>query len=328
VTSSTKFRLRIVTQNLWHGLDHTRPTLMLPAENPVKAWLRRKAIVRGLQKLRAADNPLLGHDWNTLEITCLQEVNPLRRRLDTLRQELGMQGVGVAVNTGIRVGDLSYPPFLQEGLATLWRGDFTETSSDHRFLSGGGVDFTGPLGVPVSAHLSERRAALGVAGTWAGKRWLFVNVHLHSGAAKLGHDLRRRDEVEKLLEWMEPWRQKVDAIVLCGDFNADGDHPEIRTLKQTGFQDLQPPTEGPLLTWQPAKNPTCAASVALNTDPNMLAWDEASHQFDHVFVWSKGMEPWTSRIQLAFDMPVGLTWVSDHFGLVADLIWTQDSHTP
>jgi endonuclease/exonuclease/phosphatase family metal-dependent hydrolase len=175
----------------------------------------------------------------------------------------------------------------------------------------------------VSAHLGERRAALAVEGTWAGRRWLFANTHLHSGAAKLGHDLRRKQEVAKLLEWLAPKLEKVDAAVLCGDFNADGGHAEIQALVDEGFRDIEPPLGGPLLTWQPKKNAVCAESVALNRDPNALAWDEVDHQFDHVFVWSKKPASWTSRIQLALDAPVGPVWLSDHFGLVADLLWTE-----
>lgn len=321
---ASQYRLRLLTQNLWHGLDHTKPLLMLPAENPVKSWLRRKAMMRGLSRLRASENPLMGTEWDTLEVFCLQELNPLRRQLASFREGLGMDGAGVAVNTGIRVGDVSYPPFLQEGLGTLWHGHLENPQSDHHFLSGGGVDFTAPFGIPVSAHLGERRAALSVSGRWAGRRWLFVNLHLHSGAANLGHNLRRREEVESLLKWIEPKRTEADVVVLCGDFNADSDHPEMKLLIQQGFRELLPALGENLLTWQPAKNPTCAASVALNTDPNMLAWDEVAHQFDHILVWTKDDKaPWTTRLQLTFDAPIGLSWVSDHFGLAADLIWTE-----
>lgn len=325
----SRYRLRILTQNLWHGLDHTNPYVMWPAENFAVGWHRTQAQKTGLRALLETDaNP-----EQVLQVFCLQEINPLNRKLKNLKKDLSMEGVGVPINVGIRAGEISYPLFLQDGVGILWKGGLKNPQSESRILSGSASEWKtpAPLSIPVTLQLAERRGAILVSGEWAGKTFTFANLHLHNGSpAKKECSTRRSREVDTLMEWMDPWIQKSDATFISGDFNCEHGHAELSPLISAGFEEVLTALGEPIATWDPKINPIAGASLS-KSDAQDREWDSKAHQIDHIFYKAKGKSwgkredsrpPWTFRVERVFDKPILGAWASDHFGLMAEISWT------
>lgn len=333
VAPPSRMRLRLLTQNLWHGLDHTKPLLMPPKEGFLKHWVRLQAQAIALRKL-LEEAPTSEGPEEVLEVFCLQEVNPINRRMKQLRRELGMRGTtSLAVNVGLRAGEISYPFFLQEGLGILWRGALEKAHDAGCILSGHASEIRGPFGIPFTLQLAERRGAQLVAGEWHGKKLCFVNLHLHNGApARPEPAARRAREIDRLVEWIDPWVQNCDAVFVLGDFNCEQGDAGLSTLRAAGFEEILPPLDEPVVTWDPEQNPFAKASLATLTIPEELEWDSRRHQIDHVFFKARGKAwtgrensrpPWTFKMQRVFDAPLLGTYLSDHFGLLVDISWAS-----
>lgn len=315
-------RLRLLTSNLWIGLDHTRPLLVPPIETPWAREARMRAIERGLCSVRLEPAPSV----EQLTVFALQELNPVRRLSKRLARAVGADGVErIEVNTGVRIGDLSWPPFLQEGLALLWRGAFRAGAVSRHRLSGDGWEGRVPgLDLPIGFHLATRRGALVVSGEWMGTRLCFVDLHIHHTPHVEGQRSRRRDELEKLLVLIEPEIAAADATFLLGDFNCTRLHPELQWLARQGFEELSLDRDGaPMATWDPFLNPLCRKNTDANPDPDGLAWDSVARQLDHVLCKrSPSFQPsWRASARRVFDSDAFGAWMSDHLGLVVDLEW-------
>lgn len=314
--------LRIVTSNLWLGLDHHRPLLVPPLETRREREARMLAVEQGLRSVRLDPD----RSVDQLTVFSLQEVNPVRRLSERLARAVAADGVERAeVNTGVRIGGLSWPPFLQEGLALIWCGAFAaRTVAPHR-LSGGGWEIRVPgLDLSIGAHLSSRRGALVLSGEWLGLKLCLVDLHVHHAAPVAGKISRRQEELEKLLSLLEPEMAGADATFLTGDFNCDRSHPELKWLERQGFEALSRDGDGaPLVTWDPSLNALCRKNTDANKVPEELAWESVAQQLDHVLCRrSPSFQPsWRASARRVFDSAASGIWMSDHCGVVVDLAW-------
>lgn len=324
-----RYRLRILSQNLWHGLDHTQPYVMFPLENPLAGWLRTQAQKAALRAL--VEEPTPDSNEEILQVFCFQELNPVSKRLKDFKNVLGMEGHAVPINVGVRAGRLSYPFFLQEGLGIFWRGALEGVEPGTRILSGHATEFNAPLiNVPIAFQFAERRGAILVSGTWHGKRFTFANLHLHHGAPNQESTERRSREIDSLMEWLDPWIQQSDAVFVAGDFNCEHGAAELSSLTASGFEEILSARGEPVVTWDPVANPIARENSRKLDDPIYKEWDERRHQIDHIFYRVKGLSwanradarpPWTFRIQRVLDAPTLGAWPSDHFGLLVDVSW-------
>lgn len=270
--------IRLLSWNLWHGLNPYQRVLMIPMESPVA---RRRRLKRQIEVLA---------DWKNSprDIICLQEVNPLKRQVRKLSAGLAMQGQGSVVNAGMKVARLGLPPFLEEGLATLSGSDFVNPKYTEITLSGQARELKGPFGVSVLLQLQERRKAFVFEAECQGRKLAVVNLHLHHGPDTVSENLeRKKSEVEKLCQWLEPKLKEWDLIAVCGDFNCDANSVCVAPLLALGFQDaaklagvIQQPT------WDPELNPIAGKSHRLVESPEVQAWDAGKHVFDRVYVRS------------------------------------------
>lgn len=326
-----RFRLRLLSQNLWHGLDHTKPFVMWPKEGPVQRFLRTQMQRAGLEELLATRGTDATEEL--LEVFCLQEVNPLARRMKTFRKDLGMEGVGAPVNVGIKAGPVSYPLFLEDGVGTLWRGPLNDVTSERLILSGAAAELNAPGGLSFVLQLAERRGAVVVRGRWNDKTFVFANLHLHNGPPARPAVARRRTlELESLVAGLDVWAKDADAVFIAGDFNCERTDADLEPIRKAGFNDIVSARGEPVLTWDPVQNPIAKASVEAATDPTEIEWDSRRHQIDHVFYRIKpdswgvppgAPPPWTFKVSRALDTPRLGTWISDHFGLLIDIMWTS-----
>lgn len=306
---------------------------MPPAEMPWAAWARKRALRRGLKSLRYPKSFIESYGEQTLEVFCLQEVNPVEQITKRLKEELGFEAFSLPVQVGIKAGHIGWPPLLNEGLALFWRGPLKDSRTESIYLSGQAQEISAPGGIPVTVQLEERRGAQLLTGVWKKRRFTFVNVHLHHGPAATGNAQRRAEEVDRLMNFIEPFVAESDASFVCGDFNCEHGDSELAPLRAAGFEEILGGTGEPLYTWDPGINPRCRKNADLNDEPENMKWDKARHQFDHIFFKARGKSwgkrpdsraPFVSRIERIFDTDAYGAWVSDHFGLLVDVSWPAE----
>lgn len=131
-----------------------------------------------------------------------------------------------------------------------------------------------------------------------------VNTHLN-----LGQQVFRRRQVEELTQHCKSLSQ-VGSVVLCGDFNVTPESEEIQLLsKQAGVKDalLEKGCSEP--TWS-SRNPL-THGVLLEED----------HRCDFIFYKGLARQHRMVNRRCRLDVPFwGNTWLSDHFGIVLDMI--------
>ena len=298
-------KLRILTWNLWHGLNPYQRLLMAPMESPIA---RRKRRRRQLEVLS---------NWHVgpMDLICLQEVNPLRRQLRKFSNGLAMRGDGCIVNAGVKIGGWGVPPLLEEGLAIFAGEDFGALNWGETTLSGNAREVFGPFGLSLIVQLQERRKALLFEGQVQGKRVAVVNLHLHHGpdTIRLNRD-RKSAEVHRLTEWLEPRAKDWDLLLVCGDFNCDPDSTVVEPLLELGLVDTAKlaRSESPF-TWNPGENPLAGRSSDEASTTEARDWDGQTHAFDRIYVRSS--EP-IEKVALSMLREPEL---SDHFGLSAEI---------
>ncbi len=324
------YQLKLLCQNTWHGLDHTLPKLMLPAEAPWKRWFRKLATIKGLQHYQFPPLPTADEGKiERLEVFCLQEVNPLNKELASLKEYLLMEGTGMLVNGGFGMGRLSYPIFLEEGLGTLWRGPLQNIEVKNQFLSGAYFkkDLFG--GITLKTQFAETRGALLVHGQWGDRRFTFVNLHLHHGILEQSSRHRRAFEVDQLAKLVTPYLETSDAVFLIGDFNCEHNDSALSPIKALGFEEFLPANSEPIYTWDPDNNPQCRKGIR-HEHKDIQQFLYQPHQFDHIFyhvrgkAWGKRSDsraPWKIKVQKIFDSAAHGTWISDHMGIMVDIEW-------
>jgi endonuclease/exonuclease/phosphatase family metal-dependent hydrolase len=330
-----KRQLRITGYNLWHGLNHIHPNLMLPAENPFTRLQRKTALHKGLLELQKTNDSTQNESVERVEFLTFQEANPVRKRCAELSALLNLTGHFAEANVGVRIGQFSYPFFLQEGLITLTSKNLMNVRSERLILSGAIPEFDLNVGghdIPVSLQLSERRVALLTTAEWNGLTLGVVNLHVHHGPADGKQNKRRLKEFEVLFDLIkEKKAEDCDFLLLTGDFNCEREHDEYSLVEKHGFTEISTtPDGGPLITWDPDHNERChmTADMAVKGGEESK-WDHVQHQFDHIFLRVKkspGKIPASLSVKASriFDDARYGTWVSDHYGLCVDLEWSDE----
>ena len=296
--------LRILSWNLWHGLNPYQRYRMSPMQSPREHAERSRDQIQALVAWSQTDD----------EIVCLQEVNPLGRRFEELGTGIGREGGACLVNSGIKVGGFGIPRGLREGLATFGGAAISNPSFEQLTLSGGALEVGDGRGDPLlTFQTGERRKALLLEGMLGDRRVAVINLHLHHGPDTVAENLsRKRAELERLRGWIESRLERWALVAVCGDFNCESDSPCLEPLKRMGFGDVmeiaglkQPPT------WDPRENAFALESARLADEPETQSWDGATHVFDRIYVRAQG--PLEVTDHGIFRQPQ----LSDHFGVWA-----------
>lgn len=131
-----------------------------------------------------------------------------------------------------------------------------------------------------------------------------VNTHLN-----LGEQGYRRRQVEELTRHCQALGEE-GSVVLCGDFNVTPESEEIQQLcSQAGVQDALQEKGCVEPTWS-SRNPL-THGVLLEED----------HRCDFIFYRGMAQRHRMVNRRCRLDVPFwGKTWLSDHFGIVLDLV--------
>jgi endonuclease/exonuclease/phosphatase family metal-dependent hydrolase len=343
-------RLRVLTVNVWSGLDYEGFAKFGEYE-PRERRERRFTVLVDRIKALAPD------------VVFLQEANTAARFAARLAGELGFTEIHQVVNGGIKLGPLGVPSNFKEGMAILARPSLRLRRYDVWKLSGP----FGLFGDFLTFHFDEAVFSL-VGKVLVDETPIYlVNVHLVASAADgealfarfretpegralspidfaavvaetKAKNRRRLDEAGRLLADIQELPAHSPVIV-AGDFNADPETPAVRAvLSAEGMIDTLTTAAAPLserglaperhITWDAGENENIAfssrpvnASGAPRPPLGLLdAFDcGISRRLDYI-VLNKGFRPEDiASSSVALDAPESGIHASDHYGVFAEI---------
>ncbi|MBN2553724.1 MAG: endonuclease/exonuclease/phosphatase family protein [Spirochaetales bacterium] len=316
--------LRVLTINVWSGLDYKGSLKMGEYEEEQRRNLRTRIL---LEQLRALDP----------DVIAVNEANKLPAYPRMLGRELGYDQVSHVGLGGLRIGALGLPVNLREGDALLARRGLGLERSGRRQLSGG------PVGQFFTFHFADATQVIGARVTVAGRVLYLFNTHWHASPAPTREylarlaersdagfmDESRHRELEAEAVDGQRWRlgeaRKTIAfidriagaqpVILMGDFNAESDAEEIAVLMKAGFRDAYAEAGAlPGYTWDGTRNGNIQLQQRVHPED---FWLEPKRQrIDYIFFRGAGLQ--VANCEVVLDQPVGGLYASDHFGVLAD----------
>jgi len=333
--------LRVLTFNLWHGLNPKGVISFEEYETPAGREARLKSFLRQARDL----DP---------DVLLLQEVNPLPQLTGRIAEELGFDAVFAIDNAGVKIGPVGFPTNFRSGLAILARKNLGLKKLGARKLSG-------PPGIvsrAVCLQFAEFRFVLAAKVRLAGRDVLLLNAHLHHGSeltaeraalllemvangiitAKRSAEIagtiglaskRRRLEMQRALDFVRDLGMENAPTIFGGDFNATPGAPELDwLLKAQGFSSAtgDGEAERTLFTWDYQRNanthfiedfvPVNTFEPAVSKRMNRLEIG-LSRRLDYVFFRNLDGFLTATDAGLFGDAPHDGRMASDHFGIFA-----------
>ncbi|HTX20128.1 MAG TPA: endonuclease/exonuclease/phosphatase family protein [Bacteroidota bacterium] len=333
--------LRVVTFNVWSGLDYSGSLRMGEYETQAEREERFRLLV---SQVRSLDPDIL----------LLQEVNPAGGFARRLADSLGYDEIHQVCIAGLKIGPLGIPSNLNEGNAILARPSLRLKLQTVWKLSGP----PGVVGDVFSFHFSENIFALVGKITVGGLPLYIVNVHLSAGppenallrsafdslskASSMGSEQyaeaigawherseRQGEELARLSKDLRSLPPEIPVIV-AGDFNA-AEGISTHRLFPTGrvYFDVSATTgDTAHPTWDPVRNPNIRYSTNLvdARGDSLMAFDQLSALFDQtprridrIFLCDRFSSEDVIRYSTVFDSAPQGQFLSDHFGVMADL---------
>lgn len=253
-------KLRVLTLNMWHGLDGNSTIHMGPLEPGGRREKRLKSTIAALKDSGA-------------DIICLQEVNPAPDLSKDLSGDLGLTQIHTIDNSGIRLGKWGLPPPLFCGITTLADTNLNLNFIGEYQLSGPKVSYASDF---FCFRIKETRMVLfGMLEESPWGRVLIGNYHLHHGI-ELTSDLksklndfyrdkviteielkaafdfcyaardRRMRELDNLKTQIDRLSKefRTDNILLAGDLNCSDESLEWKKVVSWGFVDCHTKANG------------------------------------------------------------------------------------
>jgi endonuclease/exonuclease/phosphatase family metal-dependent hydrolase len=329
--------VKVVTINVWAGLDY-EGTLKMGEYEQRDVWKKRYQIL--VEELRALDP----------DIIAINEGNELPRYARRLARDLEMDFVYAVGMGGIKIGCAGIPTNFREGDAILAKKDLHMKSLGKKRLSGGGI-----ITNFFTFHFTEANQVVGGIITFGTKAVYIFNTHTHASPPnepwfmerlnalsaqgfltpeeletakeKVREDQKwRRDEIEKLLLWIDETVPPDAPIILMGDFNAEAETEEMKLVFDAGFTDtygVKNP-EGTGYTWDPETNRNIQtyyeSDITDDLSPEKIADradDFIQKRIDFIFIGGS-IEPDDVReSRVVLDRVIDGQHPSDHFGVMS-----------
>ncbi len=336
-------RLKVVTYNVWYGLDGHGLFKMGEYETKARREKRIELLIAGLKRLKP-------------DIIFLQEVSPVDWLTDRIKKALGYDAIFQLYNGGIKFFWLGIPTNLSMGLTILARKDL--------HLRGRGAgQISGPWGLYWPAfcfHFSEARFILAGSITVNGKEIYLFNTHTHAslprakwifeeidkwakeGKIKPGEEAKLKEEVKK--DWARRDKElkaiadfiikkaKGKAFILGGDFNTTMTSVSMREMVKRlnlvdTFDSANPQEKG--YTWDPMHNPNTKNDAAFSfvngdkkTGVDLLSamYDRrVARRIDYIFLGGGLSASNVESSRVIFNTPVDGLFPSDHYGVMSIL---------
>jgi len=334
LAESNPSKLKLLSLNLWHGLDAKGLINFGRLETLQENESRFKRTIDLLQK-------------ENFDLLFLQEVNPIRSRSSQLAEVLYLDEVHQSDNCGIKVFGFGPPFNFHSGITILAKKSLQLKKLTSVKLSGSSF---GSCGDWFSFQLSEFRYALFASIEWNQEKLLLINTHLHHEVGnefpdspqeegmlssdeksfftdfKNKSSRRRKEEVDQVLKSLSELSAstKYASIILAGDFNTKPSSPALAKVREN-FPNYFPFNPLNQVSWDPEKNPLAKTATGLKpSDPyfqNSPAlrhlWETyhlSPREIDLVFLKGRG----SLKDQGFF--PEKSAAVSDHYGIKGELL--------
>lgn len=257
--------LRVMTINVWSGLDYKGNLKMGEYESPETRELRFQALLAEIGSLKP-------------DVIGVNEANFLPDYVERLAAKLGFDYIYHVGVSGARLGRVGLPWNLREGDAILARKGLGLTLVGREQLSGG------PVGNFASFHTTDATQVLVGRIRFKGKDIYIADTHWHAWPPdtkenrellkklkeKMNYSGEQYKEALESLEKDNAWRmdesrrmaaylKKVvpkDAFLLVlGDFNSEADWPEMQSFRKNGYYDtFAAVSKEKGYTWDPVAN--------------------------------------------------------------------------
>jgi endonuclease/exonuclease/phosphatase family metal-dependent hydrolase len=333
--------LKVVTMNIWTGLDYVGNRRIGEYEPDSVREQRSRILIKGLRQLEP-------------DIIALQEVNPVTSLGSAIAGALGYDCIYERANAGCKIGVIGFPTNLNEGLVILAKKSLHLEFVDVWSLADG----FGLFGNVLSLHWTERRLAL-VGKIRIGMAEIYLaNVHLSSVVpddsssryvARQIASVRTQDEsqcnvmVEEFFEDAGNRMRSAELMlnqlngpysgkpfIILGDFNAISSQPELCLLRERGAlldaAVLAGIGEAP--TWDPENNtnvcfsvqPTDARGDSVSAYGMLTSWyDGRPRAIDHIFLNWFWKQNDVKDARVIFDTTEKGLFASDHYGLLSTI---------
>ncbi len=316
--------LRIVTINVWAGLDYKGSLKMGEYQDRQTRDRRTQILIDQLKELEP-------------DVIAVNEANKLPRYARRLARALGYDRIHHVGLGGLRAGPLGLPVNLREGDVILARNSLQLKSAGRRQLSGG------PVGNFFTCHFTDATQVIGGRVTVSGRELYVFNTHWHASPfptpdyfRRLAErrdagliDAERHDELTAEAVEGQKWRlgearetlRFIDgiaggaAVILMGDFNARSDSEEIALIGAAGFRDaFAEAGDPPGYSWDGTVNGNIQLQKRVYPED---FWLEPKRQrIDYIFFRGPGLQVQASEVVL--NRQVQGLYPSDHFGVMAD----------
>jgi len=241
--------LKVVTINVWSGLDYIGNLKMGEYESPAVREQRYQILVNQLKQL----NP---------DVIALNEANQLPHYARRIARDLGYDQVHHLGVAGIHFGPIGLPINLREGDVILAKKALKLKSAGRKQLSGGYV------GRYFTFHFADATQVVGATIELNGRRIYIFNTHWHASqfanqamltkftSQYLDGELAGSEYLNLVnnavtgKEWRLNEARKMVAfinqiagdnpVILMGDFNDLSDSEPIGSVLQAGFTDTYP----------------------------------------------------------------------------------------
>lgn len=333
--------LKIVTFNMWSGLDYRGIFKMGYYESSEHRELRFNSMLKQLKDLDA-------------DVIFLQEANPAPVIASRLADSLDYDYILNVSNSGIKISSIGLPSNLREGNVILARKSLKLKFFDNWKLSGS----VGAHGDLFSFHLTDAIFAL-VGKIIVNNTPVFlVTTHLTSGPPmelttndfiislvtskritkeqldKAVYNVdyfctKRIDEIEELIDRCEIY-SKRSPLIIAGDMNCSLHSKEFKSTIENQYLATENINEQNI-TWNPI-NPNIiiqnSENIPLRAEDNELndafsildsLGDNTAQDLDHIFLNNKFLKNDIIKTSIVLDQAVDGVTASDHYGIYSEI---------
>jgi endonuclease/exonuclease/phosphatase family metal-dependent hydrolase len=332
--------LRILTINVWSGLDYKGVIRMGEYETAERRKLRFQALLSQIQEI----NP---------DVIFVQEANPVAKYSARLADSLGFDKVHQVCLAGIKFGPLGIPTNFKEGMAILARPTLHLRNKDVWKLSGS----FGVYGDAITIHFDESIFLLVGKINVQDTPVYLVNVHLASSPPedtqlaskfeslveenKLSKEeyqegiktwesrvQRRTKEMEKLLKLVS--KLPADSpVIVAGDFNDIPNSRPIQLIQSSGFFDVYLlGRSNRLFSWDPGDNENISFSSRKTDSKGSplhgyflldAIGSEIQKRIDYIFLNRHFQPECVKNCRIVLDESRNGVKPSDHYGMFAEI---------
>ncbi len=333
--------IKIITINVWSGLDYNGFFIMGEYESPER---REERFIILLKKIREISP----------DIIFLQEANPVDKYAERLADSLSFDEIHQVCNAGIKFWSVGMPSNFKEGIAII-ADQKLKLNYINTWKLGGPFGLFGDL---ISFHFNESNFALVGKIKVEGSAFYLINTHLNANVPS-DSSIRIKYEnyckqnfigKEEFSEVIEKWNEEIKKkniefeelterikdlpseypYIIGGDFNTASTNEKISSfikenkLIDTFFND----SSSDIYTWDTGKNENINFSTKLSdAEGNKLksynvlgaVYDSVPRRIDYLLLDHHFNKTDVKNYKIIFDSASDGIHTSDHFGVMSEI---------